>query len=102
MVVRLTFGHHAARRPCSLMAKVDLWSSRSFNEAARSLNEFHQERIEPAKPARQHATTIDGEIQIWRPDANFSNHQIWTRCTMCLDSLGKRLAHLSYVFTSEY
>ena len=58
-----------------------------------------QERIEPA---REHATTIDGEIQIWRPDANFSNHQIWTRCTMCLDSLGKRLAHLSYVFTSEY
>ena len=24
---------------------------------------FRQERIEPAKPAREHATSIDGEIQ---------------------------------------
>ena len=39
--------------------------------------EYNQERIEPAKTAREHATTIDGEIQIC-PDANFSNYQIWT------------------------
>ena len=36
-----------------------------------------QERIEPVKPAREHASSIDGEIQTRRPDANFSNHQIW-------------------------
>ena len=28
------------------------------------------------KPAREHATTIDSEIQRWHPDANFRNHQI--------------------------
>ena len=32
--------------------------------------QHNQERIEPVKPAREHATTIDGEIQIWCPDAN--------------------------------
>ena len=36
-----------------------------------------QEHIEPAKPAREHVTTIDGEIQTWLPDTNFSNIQIW-------------------------
>ena len=36
-----------------------------------------QEHIEPAKPAREHVTTIDGEIQTWLPDTNFSNMQIW-------------------------
>jgi len=36
-----------------------------------------QEHIEPAKPAREHMTTIDGEIQTWLPDTNFSNIQIW-------------------------
>ena len=29
------------------------------------------------KPAREHASSIDGEIQTRQPDANFSNHQIW-------------------------
>ena len=38
---------------------------------------YEQERIEPAKPAREHASSIDGEIQTRYPDANFSNHQIW-------------------------
>ena len=36
-----------------------------------------QELIEPAKPAREHVTTIDSEIQTWRSNANFSNYQIW-------------------------
>jgi len=36
-----------------------------------------QEHIEPAKPAREHVTTIDGEIQTWLLDTNFSNIQIW-------------------------
>ena len=31
----------------------------------------NQELIEPAKPAREHVTTIDSEIQTWRSDANF-------------------------------
>ena len=38
---------------------------------------LNQELIEPAKPAREHVTTIDSEIQTWRSDANFSNYQIW-------------------------
>ena len=45
---------------------------------------------------------IPFSFHVWRPDANFSNHQIWTRCNMRLDSLGERLAHLSYIFISEY
>ena len=32
---------------------------------------------EGAKLAREHVTTIDGEIQTWLPDTNFSNIQIW-------------------------
>jgi len=40
-------------------------------------NELAQEHIEPAKPAREHVTTIDSEIQTWLPDTNFSNIQIW-------------------------
>ena len=43
------------------------------NDAVR----LAQEHIEPAKPAREHVTTIDGEIQTWLPDTNFSNIQIW-------------------------
>ena len=38
---------------------------------------FHQEHIEPAKPTREHVTTINGEIQTRLPDTNFSNIQIW-------------------------
>jgi len=38
---------------------------------------IYQEHIEPAKPAREHVTTIDGEIQTWLPDTNFSSIQIW-------------------------
>ena len=30
-----------------------------------------QERIEPPKAAREHVTTINSEIQTWRPDATF-------------------------------
>ena len=37
----------------------------------------HQEHIEPALPTREHVTIIDGKIQAWLPDANFSNIQIW-------------------------
>ena len=29
------------------------------------------------KLAREHVTTIDGEIQTWLPDTNISNIQIW-------------------------
>ncbi len=36
-----------------------------------------QQHIKPEKPAREQATSIDGEIQIRYSDANFSNHQIW-------------------------
>ena len=42
----------------------------------------YQERIEPANSAREHVTTIDGEIQTRLPDAKFSNNQIWARGTM--------------------
>ena len=38
---------------------------------------YQLECIELAKPGREHVTTIDGEIQTWLPDANFSNNQIW-------------------------
>ena len=38
---------------------------------------FYQEHIEPAKLAREHVTTIDGEIQTWLPDTNISNIQTW-------------------------
>ena len=38
---------------------------------------LNQELIEPAKPVREHVTTIDSEIQTWRSDANFRNYQIW-------------------------
>ena len=38
---------------------------------------YHQEHIEPVKPAREHVTTVDSEIQTWLPDTNFSNIQIW-------------------------
>ena len=33
--------------------------------------------VEPAKPAREHATSIDRKIQTQHPGAIFSNHQIW-------------------------
>ena len=36
-----------------------------------------QEHIEPAKPAREHVTSIDSDIQTWLPDTNFNNIQIW-------------------------
>ena len=49
----------------------------------------YQEHIEPAKPAREHVTTIDGEIQTWLPDTNFSNIQIWK---------GSNVRMHSYVF----
>ena len=35
------------------------------------MTQFYQEHIEPAKPAREHVTTIDGEIQTWLPGTNF-------------------------------
>ena len=38
---------------------------------------IHQEHIESVKPAREHVTTINGKIQTWLPDNNFSNIQIW-------------------------
>jgi len=38
---------------------------------------FKQEHIEPAKPAREHVTTVDSEIQTRLPDTTFSNIQIW-------------------------
>jgi len=44
---------------------------------AHTPTHIHQEHIEPAKPAREHVTTIDGKIQTWLPDTNFSNIQIW-------------------------
>jgi len=37
---------------------------------------LNQEHIEPAKPAREQVTTIDGEIQTWLLDTNFSNIHI--------------------------
>jgi len=36
-----------------------------------------QEHIELAKLAREHVTTIGGEIQTWLLDTNFSDIQIW-------------------------
>ena len=41
-----------------------------------------QEHIEQAKPVREHISNVNSEIQTWRPDVIFSNHQI---CT-CTDS----------------
>ena len=42
----------------------------------------YQEHIEQAKPARERVSTVDSEMQTWRLDVIFSNHQI---CT-CTDS----------------
>ena len=39
--------------------------------------DINQECIEPVKPMREHATSIDGEIQTRHPEANFRNHPIW-------------------------
>ena len=39
---------------------------------------MRQEYIELAKPAREHVTSIAGEIQTWWLSANFSNRQIST------------------------
>jgi len=44
----------------------------SSHWAWRQGTEYHTRR--PAKPAREHATTIDSEIQTWRLDANFSGY----------------------------
>ena len=45
------------------------------------ISTFVQERIELAKPAREHATThvqyIDGEIQTWRSYSKNSSIRIW-------------------------
>ncbi len=41
-----------------------------------------QERIEPAKPAREHVTpythNVNGEIQTWRTLTIYSSYQIWS------------------------
>jgi len=34
----------------------------------------------------EHVTTIDGEIQTWLPDTNFSNIQIWKGSNVCMHS----------------
>ena len=38
---------------------------------------YDQECIELASLAREHVTNTGGEIQMWWPDAKFSNNQIW-------------------------
>ena len=45
---------------------------------------YHQEHIEPVKPAREHVTTVDSEIQTWLPETNFSNIQIWKGSNVCM------------------
>ena len=52
---------------------------------------WNQEQIEPAKPAREHVTTIDSEIQTWQPDTNFSNIQIWKGSNMCMHTCIRRV-----------
>ncbi len=43
---------------------------------------LNQERIEPAKPAREHVTpythNVNGEIQTWRTLTIYSSYQIWS------------------------
>ena len=38
---------------------------------------YDQECIELASLAREHVTNTGGEIQMWWPDAKFSNNQFW-------------------------
>ena len=75
----LGFNHHAKKRS-KMVVMMDLDLNQNLFPSTASFGApfcFHQEHIEPAKPAREHVTTIDGEIQTWLPDTNFSNIQIW-------------------------
>jgi len=45
------------------------WRRKGSHSSSESgSNRLMQEHIEPAKPGREHVTTIDSEIQTWLPD----------------------------------
>ena len=58
-----------------------------------------QEHIELA---REHVTTIDGEILIWLPDTNFSNIQIWNdsniRMHTCIHKVPRHIPRVNRGF----
>jgi len=43
----------------------------------------------------EHVTTIDGKIQTWLPDTNFSNIQMWKGSNVCMHICVRRVPRQS-------